>query len=114
MDGMKEVTAFVCDFCPRKKRFAFRSTARRHELKCFYNPAMQACATCANFNFVPYYNEYDTGYSHGGPECSKGLLNKLDEFTTSELRSECEGWQPKTSPTVSIKQVITSDEKVTR
>jgi hypothetical protein len=102
---MKEVTAFVCDFCPRKKRYASRTTAIAHELSCFYNPARQACATCVHFNFVPYYHEHDTGYSEGGPECGKNMLATLDEFTTSELRADCDGWERKETDTVPIKQV---------
>ena len=91
---MKEVTAYVCDFCPRKKRFAHRGTAVRHEAQCFYNPVRKACATCANFEFVPYYNEYDTGYSEGGPYCSKDLLIS-DPEKPNQMRADCEGWEPK-------------------
>src|SRR5690242_20492654 len=40
-----EVKAFVCDFCPRKKRYSSNGIASRHEARCFYNPATKACAT---------------------------------------------------------------------
>jgi hypothetical protein len=83
---MKEVTAFVCDFCPRKKRFAVRGAAKRHESRCFYNPATRACATCANFNYVPDYHEHETGY------CLEGVwimsrMNLVGAWLTSLAHS---------------------------
>jgi hypothetical protein len=86
-----EVKAFTCDFCPKKKRFASRGGANRHESFCFYNPIRHACATCKHFEFVPYYSEAETGYSEGGPYC------EIDKFNTTEgeqpLRVECEFWE---------------------
>jgi hypothetical protein len=102
-EAVKEILAFICDFCPRKKRFAVRATAVKHESRCFYNPATRACATCGNFNYVPDYHEIDTGYSEGGPECAKGMLGTSTE--ESPLRSKCEGWEPKTSSIVPIKSI---------
>lgn len=82
-----EVVAFVCGFCPRKKRFAARGTATRHEFRCFYNPVRRACATCQHFEYEKY--EADTGA--GGPTCAEGLLR--NEPGEPPLRSECKGWQ---------------------
>jgi len=89
-----EVKAFVCDFCPRKKRFAARGTAERHERRCFYNPVRRACASCAHFKLEPYYYESDTGYSDGGPSCAVDALNR-DPKALTVLRSECQLWEPK-------------------
>lgn len=107
---MTEVKAYVCDFCPRKKRFAQKGTTARHEARCFYNPTQKACATCANFNYERDYYEPETGYGEGGPECSKGLLNNDPEAST-QLRNHCEGWEPKLSPIIPLKQVRIGTEE---
>jgi hypothetical protein len=95
---MKEVKAFVCDFCPRKKRFAQRGTALRHESRCFYNPVRKSCATCKNF-----YKErgdkpdYSTGYpgDPGGLYCELGILPIYmgPEEPPKTMTSECEKWE---------------------
>lgn len=94
---MREVTAFVCEFCPRKKRFAVRGTAIRHELQCFHNPARKACASCAHFTYIKGTYENDTGYCEDGPVCEKEMLNPIlpGEPASSQYRSECEGWSAK-------------------
>lgn len=90
---MQEVTAFICDFCPRKRRFAQRGTAKRHEARCFYNPARKACASCKHFAYEKSYYDHETGYSEeGGPSCAKDMLHSGPEIS-SQLRSECEGWE---------------------
>ena len=92
---MKEVTAFICDYCPRKRRFAARGTAVRHESRCFYNPIRKACASCAHFEMLRGSRDHETGYfEDGGPYCAKGALNDGPEIRT-QLRSECELWEPK-------------------
>lgn len=44
---MKEITAWKCDYC--KKHYLNKSSAKRHENKCFYNSNNHACITCGNF-----------------------------------------------------------------
>lgn len=95
---MKEVTAFVCDYCPKKHRYAARGTVLRHEQICYWNPARRACVTCEHFSNEPHYFEYDTGYSEGGPWCELGLLpikgdnpEKFPKWYTAD----CEKWEPK-------------------
>lgn len=95
---MKEVTAFVCDFCPRKKRFAKRGTALRHELRCFHNPTQRACVTCKHFEMVKPYYEFETGYGEdGGPLCELGILpiDMGPEQPPQIMTSECEKWEEK-------------------
>jgi hypothetical protein len=90
---MKTVTAYICDFCPRKKRFAASVTAKKHEAQCFYNPVRRACATCVHYSYEKPIYESETGYSEGGNFCAKDMLNVLTEEVTTELRSECDGWE---------------------
>lgn len=85
--AVQRVVAFVCGFCPRKKRFAAKATAEKHDRKCFHNPTRRACATCDHFSFEKY--EHDTGA--GGPSCAEGLLNRIPG--EPELRADCEGWK---------------------
>lgn len=89
-----EVRAFVCDFCPRKHRFGAKGAATRHELRCYHNPAKQACATCRHLT-VPRY-EPETGYG-GTPECAKDLLPVINGPGEPEgkFRSECSEWESK-------------------
>lgn len=88
----KEVTAFVCIYCPRKHRFAVRGAALRHEATCFYNPIRRACATCKHFTYLPAYYEPETGYGEGGPTCDLGLFANDPEASTP-LGSECDKWE---------------------
>lgn len=44
---MKEIKAFQCDYC--KKYYKHKSSAKRHEDKCFKNPEVKACLSCGNF-----------------------------------------------------------------
>ena len=84
-----EITAYLCDFCPmgKRKRFATRSGATRHERQCFYNPLRRACASCSHFFFEKY--DHETG--EGGPFCDLDALNRDPEALTV-LRSECQLW----------------------
>jgi hypothetical protein len=43
---LKEITAFVCSYCD--KLYRRKSSAIRHEKKCYANPLTKACRTCAN------------------------------------------------------------------
>ena len=79
---MKAVTAFICDFCLRKRRFAHRGTAVRHEMRCFYNPIRKACATCAHYSYERPVYEHDTGYYDGGSYCEKDGANNDPEAST--------------------------------
>lgn len=44
------VTAFTCQFCPRRRAFLQKSNAKRHERQCFFNPESKACVTCKHFS----------------------------------------------------------------
>lgn len=43
---MKIITAYACEFC--SKVYKNKSSAIRHEKKCYANPANKACRTCAH------------------------------------------------------------------
>lgn len=86
---MKKVVAFICDFCPVKKRYATSTTGKNHEKTCFYNPERRACATCGNFTVEPF--EPDTGA--GGRYCAEDFFRK--EEGEGELRFNCEKWKPR-------------------
>ena len=82
----KQVVAFVCEFCPRKKRFAVKGAATRHENSCFYNPARRACATCENLTLVPLE----------APSCAKGILPIVGgpEEPDQVMTADCAEWEP--------------------
>ena len=92
---MQQVVAFVCDFCPRKKRFAAKATAERHEGRCFHNPIRRACATCSHFSNEKPYTDRESGYTEsGGPFCEVDALN-YDPESSTVLRADCEQWKAK-------------------
>lgn len=83
---MKQVTAYACEFCPSSKLkiYLFKSSAQRHEKKCFLNPENRACASCKH-NFRNIEDEV----------C---FLNFHDAATPSNptgLRKNCPMWMPK-------------------
>ena len=47
---MEKVTAYKCSFCQDRQRRLFlpRSGCKKHEERCWLNPARKSCATCAN------------------------------------------------------------------
>lgn len=89
-----QVVAFVCDFCPRKKRFASKVGVTRHEKNCFYNPARRACATCEHF--IPAERESSVenpyGYVTAPRACAEDAFRKDPE---DELRFACDSWKLK-------------------
>lgn len=52
---MKEIKAFQCDYC--NKYYKHKSSAKRHENRCFKNPKNKACLSCGNFK-----TDYETVY----------------------------------------------------
>uniref|UniRef100_A0A6H1ZGJ3 Uncharacterized protein n=1 Tax=viral metagenome TaxID=1070528 RepID=A0A6H1ZGJ3_9ZZZZ len=52
---MEKVMAYKCDFCKDSSRRLFLSYSgcRKHEKKCWLNPARRSCATCENLTEVP-------------------------------------------------------------
>jgi len=51
---MKKVTAYHCDFCKQPRLFLSRSGAKRHEARCWLNPARKSCGTCLRLYFDAY------------------------------------------------------------
>lgn len=42
---MQEIKAYECEFC-NNKIYKLKSSAKKHENKCFANPKNKACRTC--------------------------------------------------------------------
>lgn len=78
---MKEIKAYQCDFC--KKYYKHKSSAKRHEKICYYNPNNKACLTCGNFD-----NLRTTMF--GGAFCEA----KLKEMTADDFAHDCKHWKP--------------------
>jgi len=99
-DLIQQVIAYVCVFCPRKKRFAQRGTAIKHAQRCFYNPERRACITCKHFSFEPAERpDWSTGYpgSPAGYGCEFGLIpiKKGPEEPEQVMTADCEKWEQK-------------------
>ena len=98
---MKEIKAYQCDYC--KKYYKHKSSAKRHEKICFYNPENRACITCDNFK-----TDYETVYvrPHGNQNYGDAdydvRYNYCDydekSFDTNEewsksFQNHCEHWK---------------------
>lgn len=45
---MNTVIRYQCEYC-LKKVYQNKSSARKHEKNCWWNPDIKACMTCANY-----------------------------------------------------------------
>ena len=63
---MREIKAYHCDYCV--KYYKHKSSAQRHEKKCFYNPNNKACLSCEDF--ITDYADED--YSIKNYYCGNG------------------------------------------
>lgn len=95
---MKSITAFLCDFCPKRRPFKVKSSCVRHEKNCYRNPQTRSCKTCGNFEMVTDYRDYLQGGEHvqvdfQSPSCKLEILEMSDE--PERLRTKCEKWIPK-------------------
>lgn len=63
---MEKVTAYKCSFCKDSTRRLYLSPSgcRRHEKRCWLNPARKSCATCLNL-----YSHYDDDKDKSGWRC---------------------------------------------
>jgi hypothetical protein len=70
---MQPVKAYKCDFC--KKIYLSISGVKKHEKRCWLNPARRSCITCSNLNhFV------DPELLHGdGWECLKNICTPFKQ-----------------------------------
>lgn len=86
---MKEITAYECEYgCG--KFLKTKSGMRRHEKKCFWNPANKACASCGNNE---HYSDDDGYRSWEGRWC---VALEFDIFTDKyNGRSKCPRWTSK-------------------
>ena len=48
----EKITAYKCIYCTELRRniYESRSGCRKHEARCWLNPARKSCATCANLS----------------------------------------------------------------
>lgn len=86
------VARYACPFCGRR-RAAKKSTAG-HISRCWLNPAVRACKTCAHFTQVDG-EEHERGRpcacGQGYEQCEAGIS------LGGTLRAGCPLWQPKTT-----------------
>ena len=45
---MTKVTAYKCSFCKTPKLYLSQQGCKKHEKRCWLNPARRSCATCVN------------------------------------------------------------------
>jgi hypothetical protein len=85
------VRRFECPFC-RHRRSAMKAAAA-HIARCWLNPAVKACKTCAHFTDEPGSGEYceagrpcpcDQGYR----KCEAGI----PEVADGEIKTACPLW----------------------
>ena len=80
---MKKVIVSQCDFC-EKTAFA-ESSIKKHEKKCFFNPATKSCATCLWFSRL---------HSIGNEtKCYLGKFSKAPEGEKQKLKTSCGSWK---------------------
>lgn len=90
---MKEIAAFVCEFCPKRRPYKVKSSAKRHEKRCYRNPETHSCATCGNFGWEEDIHDYLEGGEHvqivgKAPYCEVGLI------TEGQMTTKCPQWIP--------------------
>ena len=102
---MQEVKGYACDFCKDAKKvkrvYATPGSCKRHEQKCFRNPASKACATCGLWD----EREFGAG-SHEEPDATatrRVCRDEHDCIATDACNGsvwpptpqrECEHWVP--------------------
>lgn len=103
---MKEITAYVCEFCPRKKARMSKSKTVTHEAICFYNPARKACVTCAHFSNGEGYHDTCWGGEHQQTsyrtnECELDVIANATgpDNPAGDLQHDCAKWIPKSEVT---------------
>jgi hypothetical protein len=62
------VTRWRCSFCAVTR--SSKSGAKKHIERCWYNPAVRSCKTCANYE--PAESDPETGY-HSDEWCHAGV-----------------------------------------
>ena len=83
---MKEVKIFQCDFC--KKTSFNKSYLKRHEKKCFHDPATRSCATCMWFS--PLYSFHE--FRRYPVKCFLGEVGEVMEGARIKLNTQCNKW----------------------
>jgi hypothetical protein len=86
------VTRWRCPFC-RRSRSAKRAAAE-HMARCWLNPAVRSCKTCANFEPAADACGCEPGCNWGSPaggipdRCGAGA-----DISDGEVRTGCRLWQ---------------------
>ncbi len=89
---MNEITAYTCSYCGRV--YKIKSSAVRHEKRCFANPEQKACRTCKHVvkgkevihdvSEDGEKTEYDVSYLYC--EVTGALLRHPEKFSKFENR----------------------------
>lgn len=100
---MKEIKAFQCDYCD--KYYKHKSSAKRHENRCFKNPKVKACLTCGNFItdyitvYVPpqgeqYYGDADYDQRYNYCKYSDKSFQAEMYYDRQKFQFNCCHWLP--------------------
>lgn len=90
---MEQVKAFKCSYCG--KLYNYKNSCRSHEKKCYHNPVMQSCVSCALFHKAYYHIE--VGKSIEFSVCLK------NEDLSRQLRHSCAHYLSKDEDDIQIK-----------
>jgi hypothetical protein len=94
------IRKYCCDYCDRD--YATNAGAKRHEAKCYYDPANKACATCAHLiasNVEPHWLEMgeDVYKTMWVTECDISLDHEDTGMQNGSIqhrfRANCLGWE---------------------
>ena len=85
---MKEIKAYVCDFCPptQKPRARINKTlAVKHEAWCFWNPATRSCVTCC------FLAQDEEGKACLADQKKYGFTGL---YQVGKMQTQCHSWNP--------------------
>lgn len=98
---MHEIKAFQCDYC--NKYYKHKSSAKRHENRCFKNPKNKACLSCGNFTtdyetvYVPpqgdqNYRDADYERRYNYCEATEKSFNAELYYDRQKFQRNCNHW----------------------
>jgi hypothetical protein len=93
---VKAITAYVCDFCPKRRPFKSKSSGSRHEKNCYRNPETRSCATCKHFAQEDAEPEVGFFGCVGCDVDAPGFYTPHQgEPVETRLQTRCTMWEPK-------------------
>jgi len=87
---MHKVTVFQCDHCKRIN--SSQRNMRRHERKCYFDPANQSCAMCKHLETIT--SDYDVFVGNGevySRSCEVPWCAAKEE-QLNPLQTKCDKW----------------------